>query len=63
MGVTNWLASAATIAAPVGVTISASPSPSRTGIPFNNSTVAGPGTGRIPWREGTTPFPIGSGDV
>ncbi len=47
------------IAAPVGVTNSPSPSPSRHGAPVSSASVAGPGTGIVPWDDHALPDPPG----
>ena len=47
----------------MGVTISAGPSPIRTGKPASNSAVAGAGTGMMPCCERAKPLPIGSGET
>ena len=48
------------IAAPVGVTSSYGISVPYTGVPFRIESVAGAGTGSVPWRQETNPFPNGS---
>src|ERR1700741_122729 len=51
-----------TMAAPVGVTSSASTPEEYTGAPRNNSTVAGEGTGNLPCAQSTVPPPTLSGE-
>src|SRR5918998_2312818 len=53
--------SALMMAAPVGVVVSRGSSTQRTREPLRTSSVAGPGEGRGPWAEPTTPLPSGSG--
>ena len=55
-------ASAATSAAPVGVTSSSSISTPWIGAPRSSSSVAGAGSGSVPWAASTKPRPIGSGE-
>ena len=52
-----------TIAAPVGVTSSASMSDSTMGTPRTSSAVAGAGIGKAPCAQVTHPRPSGSGDA
>ncbi len=59
----NREAIVATMAAPVGVTNSKSTSVAYVGTPRRHSTVAGGGSGRIPWRACTKPRPIGNGEA
>src|SRR5215472_14801468 len=58
----NRLASLFTIAAPVGVTNSNCNPDEYTGASFNNSTVAGAGTGNVPCAHLTVPPPTFRGE-
>ena len=55
-------ASAATIAAPVGVVSSPSTSSAASGTPRSSSPVAGAGIEQRPWAISTKPWPVGTGE-
>ena len=59
---TNSVATLATIAAPVGVTSSASSPASIVGTERRQATVAGAGNGNTPCWQSTLPRPMGSGE-
>ena len=62
-GVPKCWPSVLKIAAPVGVTSSASMSVGRTGFPFNKAAVAGAGFGIVPCAHWITPVPCGNGET